>query len=266
VILYEMATGRVPFEGDHPIAIVLKLVNESWPLPTSLNPSLPQPVEQVILKAMSKNPGDRYQSAGEMAQALQHALTPLAASPNVEGSMLNVQLAPPEIEVKIPAADRAETDWLNVVEKLAASLTNLPKATQVASGQSFVQVGPMTNSHVSASWGKPPPAVEPPAPRIESHLAVVYERLDHLKADVTAEAPAEKKTAALERLSELSEALTAASPDLDTIAYVKSWFGKNIPALAEAVTALIIHPAVSQLMAAAGETVAAEFRRRFGGA
>ncbi|HXV44853.1 MAG TPA: protein kinase [Anaerolineae bacterium] len=54
VILYEMSTGQVPFEGDHPIAIVLKLVNESWPLPTTLNPNLPQPVEQVILKAMSK--------------------------------------------------------------------------------------------------------------------------------------------------------------------------------------------------------------------
>ena len=74
VILYEMVTGRVPFEGDHPIAIVLKLVNESWPLPTSVNPSLPQPVEQVILKAMNKNPADRYQTAGEMAQALQQAL------------------------------------------------------------------------------------------------------------------------------------------------------------------------------------------------
>ncbi|MCK6624047.1 MAG: protein kinase [Anaerolineae bacterium] len=265
VILYEMATGQVPFEGDHPIAIVLKLVNESWPLPTSLNPNLPIAVEQVIVKAMSKNPDDRYQSAGEIAQALQQALAlPNTPSEKAERKTFNVQRSTPEIEVKIPAVDGAEPAWLNDLGKLAANLTNLPKSNQVATGQSFVQVGTMTNSYVSANWGNSARTVEPLAPRIESHLAIIYEQLDHLKADVTAEAPPEKKAAALERLHELREAFTSDPPDLDTVAYVKSWFGKNIPALAEAVTALIGHPSVGQLMVAAGETVAAEYRRRFG--
>ncbi|MCQ3976463.1 MAG: hypothetical protein DPW09_23780 [Anaerolineae bacterium] len=265
VILYEMATGQVPFEGDHPIAIVLKLVNESWPLPTSLNPNLPAAVEQVIVKAMSKNPDERYQSAGEMAQALQQALAlPDPPPEKVERKMLNVQRSTPEIEVKIPAADGAEPTWLNDLGKLAAGLANLPKSSQVASGQSFVQIGTMTNSYVSANWGNAARAVEPLAPRTESHLAIIYEQLDHLQADVTAEAPPEKKAAALERLHELREAFTCNPPDLDTLAYVKSWFGKNVPPLAEAVTALIGHPSVGHLMAAAGEAVAAEYRRRFG--
>ncbi len=43
VILYELVTGRIPFEGDNAIAIIMKLVNESWPHPTTINPALPPP-------------------------------------------------------------------------------------------------------------------------------------------------------------------------------------------------------------------------------
>jgi serine/threonine-protein kinase len=74
VILYEIATGRIPFEGDTPVAIIMKLISGSWPLPTTVNPALPEAVEQVILKAMSKDPADRYQTATDMAQALRQAL------------------------------------------------------------------------------------------------------------------------------------------------------------------------------------------------
>lgn len=264
VILYELATGRVPFEGDHPIAIVLKLVNESWPLPTSLNPSLPRLVEQVILKAMSKTPGERYQTAGEMAEALQQALDTTDAPPNVELSPLNIHRSTPEIEVKLPAPDQAGKAWLNELGKVAGGLVTLSNPGQLAlGGQNVVQIGTISGGQVSLGVGSRPPS-EPTRPQIESHLAVVREQLRQLKTQVAAEAPADKKTAALERLDELSEALIASPPDLDTLAYVKSWFGKNIPALAEAVIVVIAHPSVRQLMAAAGEVVAAEYRRRFG--
>lgn len=264
VILYELATGQVPFEGDHPIAIVLKLVNESWPLPTSVNPNLPQAVEQVILKAMSKTPADRYQSAAEMAEALQQALAAPEAPPHVERSPLNLQRAAPEIEVKLPAPDQAGKGWLNELTKAAGGLVNLSNAGQLAlGGQNVVQIGTISGGQVSLGVGSRPPS-EPTRPQIESHQAVVREQLRQLKMQVAAEAPTDKKTAALERLDELSEALTASPPDLDTLAYVKSWFGKNIPALVEAVAAVMVHPSVGQLMAAAGEAVAAEYRRRFG--
>ncbi len=73
-ILYEMVTGHVLFEGDTPIAIMMKHVNESPPRPTSVNPSLSPAVEQVVLKALSKKPDDRYQTAAELAQAFQGAI------------------------------------------------------------------------------------------------------------------------------------------------------------------------------------------------
>jgi hypothetical protein len=47
--------------------------------------------------------------------------------------------------------------------------------------------------------------------------------------------------------------------------YVKGWFAKHLPGLAGAVTGVIVHPIVGKLVEAAGETLAAEFKRRFGG-
>ncbi|MBN1220782.1 MAG: AAA-like domain-containing protein [Anaerolineae bacterium] len=73
-ILFEMVTGQILFEGDTPFAVVLKHVTEPPPHPTTINPNLPQPVEQVILKALSKNPNNRFQSAGKMAEALDTAV------------------------------------------------------------------------------------------------------------------------------------------------------------------------------------------------
>jgi serine/threonine protein kinase len=93
IILYEIATGRVPFEGDTPVAIIMKLVNGSWALPTTVNPALPEAVEQVILKAMNKDPAGRYQTATDMAQALQqavaHSLLAESAVPGVSTDLTN---------------------------------------------------------------------------------------------------------------------------------------------------------------------------------
>jgi tetratricopeptide (TPR) repeat protein/tRNA A-37 threonylcarbamoyl transferase component Bud32 len=73
VVLYEMVTGRVPFDADTPFAVVLKHLNEPLPLPRTLNPQVSPSVERVILKALAKDPDDRYQTAGTLAQALDDA-------------------------------------------------------------------------------------------------------------------------------------------------------------------------------------------------
>lgn len=70
VVLYEMLTGRVPYEAETPLAVVWKHVNEPLPLPRSINPDVPEAVERVVLKAMAKAVGDRFQKAGELARAL----------------------------------------------------------------------------------------------------------------------------------------------------------------------------------------------------
>ena len=71
IVLYEMLTGYTPFDADTPLAILMKHLNDPLPLPSKLDPSLPPVLEQIVLKALAKNPADRYQSAAEMLNALQ---------------------------------------------------------------------------------------------------------------------------------------------------------------------------------------------------
>jgi len=73
VVLYQMATGQVPFVAETPMAVVIKHINDPLPLPRLANPALPERVEAVILKALAKDPNARYQTAGELARALQRA-------------------------------------------------------------------------------------------------------------------------------------------------------------------------------------------------
>lgn len=73
IILYEMLIQRPPFEAEAPLAVLMKHVNDPLPLPCEIAASIPKPLECVILKALAKDPDDRYQSAPEMAQALRGA-------------------------------------------------------------------------------------------------------------------------------------------------------------------------------------------------
>lgn len=73
IVLYEMLTGYTPFDADTPLAILMKHLNDPLPLPSKMDPSLPAVLEPIVLKALSKDPDDRYQSAAEMAATLQQA-------------------------------------------------------------------------------------------------------------------------------------------------------------------------------------------------
>ena len=74
IILYEMVTGRVPFVADTPLAIIFKHVSDPLPLPSSIKPDIPASIEQVILKALAKDPRDRFSTAAEFAAAWKRAL------------------------------------------------------------------------------------------------------------------------------------------------------------------------------------------------
>jgi len=73
IIYYEMLTGRVPFDADTPLAILMKHVNDPLPLPVEVNPAIPSPLAQVAVRALAGQPAERYQSAVEMAEALKEA-------------------------------------------------------------------------------------------------------------------------------------------------------------------------------------------------
>ena len=74
VVLYEMVTGQVPFDGDSPISVALKHVREAPRSTRTLNPEISRGLDEVILKALDKDSSRRYQSAAEMAQDLKKAM------------------------------------------------------------------------------------------------------------------------------------------------------------------------------------------------
>ncbi len=95
VMLYRMVVGQLPYHADTPMGVIIKHINDPLPLPSRQNPNVPPAVEQVILKAMAKNPDDRYQTAGEMARALKQAVDQVRHS--VEPTIAGVPLTPPGI-------------------------------------------------------------------------------------------------------------------------------------------------------------------------
>ena len=74
VVLYEMVTGRVPFDADTPVSVALKHMQEEPVPPIEENPNLPEAVNKIILKALKKDPMLRYQTATELLQDLRTAL------------------------------------------------------------------------------------------------------------------------------------------------------------------------------------------------
>ena len=74
VVLYEMVTGRVPFDADTPVSVALKHMQENPIEPITLNPSLPQSLNDIIMKAMQKEPNMRYETATQMISDLEFAL------------------------------------------------------------------------------------------------------------------------------------------------------------------------------------------------
>jgi basic membrane protein A len=70
VVLFELVTGRRPYNADTPAAVLLKQASDPLPRPSDFVKDLPESAEHVILKALAKNPKDRYESMGELANAL----------------------------------------------------------------------------------------------------------------------------------------------------------------------------------------------------
>lgn len=99
IILYEMVTGSVPFVADTPLAIILKHVSDPLPLPSVVKPDVSTAIERVILKALAKDPNDRFASAAEFVSAWKKALSQNETSRQVPAAAPTV-LVPPETTAK----------------------------------------------------------------------------------------------------------------------------------------------------------------------
>jgi eukaryotic-like serine/threonine-protein kinase len=121
-VLYEMVTGRPPFLGDSPVAVASKQVLEQPTPPSRLNSDVTADLDAVILRALAKNPENRYQSAEEMRADLERAKRglPVQATPLLAAGTTQVLDRPPAHATEVlPPPDRERgTNWVPIVVTL----------------------------------------------------------------------------------------------------------------------------------------------------
>ncbi len=119
VVLFEMVTGRRPFEADTPMAVLFKHAGEPLPRPSTYSPDLPEEVERILFKALAKKPEDRYQSMGEFVKAL--------ARLGREGTPDTIK-----VNTRPTPMDRIEQTYTTVDQLEAESLQPAPSAPPTA--------------------------------------------------------------------------------------------------------------------------------------
>ena len=114
-LLYELVTGAPPFQGDSPVAVAYQHVRENATAPSSRVPGLPRALDSIVMKALAKNPLNRYQSAGEMRSDLQRALAdqPVSAEAvmtDAERTQFIARTPPPPVVLPHQDNDPADHD------------------------------------------------------------------------------------------------------------------------------------------------------------
>ena len=90
IVMYEAATGKVPFEGDDAISVALKQVNEQPKPPSMINPNVDPSLESIILKCMQKDPAARFQTADELYHVLRDYIAGRMQRVNAQTSVIPV--------------------------------------------------------------------------------------------------------------------------------------------------------------------------------
>jgi eukaryotic-like serine/threonine-protein kinase len=136
IVLYEMVTGRKPYQADTPFAVMIKQANDPLPRPSLFNPDIPKGVENILLKALTKKPEDRYQSMGEMVTALEGVIAAKGRSPK--------KIKEPKIP-KVPAQGRP-FNWKVVTGVIVFLLATLGLVAVWQSRNIMTQLFPVNTS------------------------------------------------------------------------------------------------------------------------
>ncbi len=137
VVMYQMITGRLPFEAETPMALVFKHLNEAVPYPRDINPKIPEQVEAVLLKALSKNPRRRYPSVKALNKALQDAVWP--QKPGQLGITLHLQ--------------RLRNRYRNRQRRISETLTAVTQSKKFIQAARVTLVLSLAVTVPAAAWG-----------------------------------------------------------------------------------------------------------------
>ena len=129
VVMYEMLTGRVPFDADTPVSIALKHMQEKPVEPIKLNPSIPYSINKIIMKAMEKDISLRYQNATELLKDLSMALK------NPEGNFVKSNAESMQYTQRVPTigdeVNMESDDNKEYKEKTGGHVSKHPKAKKI---------------------------------------------------------------------------------------------------------------------------------------
>jgi tRNA A-37 threonylcarbamoyl transferase component Bud32 len=173
IILYEMVTGVVPFVADTPLAVLFKHISDPLPLPSKVKPDIPESIEKVILKALAKDPQDRFATASDFVAAWKEAVEETKAARKTRETVPPIR--PPErvqqVPVKPVPARRAETKSGLPVGWLVGCLAGICLLLSVAgigalalNSQNFNFFGGATNLPVFTETALVPVATDTPIP------------------------------------------------------------------------------------------------------
>ena len=138
IVMYEMLTGKVPFDADTPVSVALKQVQEEPVDPIKYNENIPISVNRIILKAMQKDPNLRYQNATEMLKDLSLALK----KPNEDFVVLATR------------SDDSPTQKIPTIYELEMEKNNDRKAPKVGEGKSKKE-NKIKEFYKNHKWAKP---------------------------------------------------------------------------------------------------------------
>lgn len=119
IVLYEMVTGRKPYIADTPMAVVLKQMTDPLPRPTEFVPDLPEKIEHILLKALAKEPDDRYQSMDALVKALEETTREVKTTHEVPADKLQ---PPPSAPAPDPTKLSESAPETLIAKELSKSL------------------------------------------------------------------------------------------------------------------------------------------------
>ena len=134
IVMYEAATGQVPFEGDDAISVALKQVNEQPKPPSQINPNVDPSLESIILKCMQKDPAARFQTADELYHVLRDYMAGRLQAVNNATGMVNLgattTINGAKTERIIPVTDPTSTARVTRTPRTSRQTRNKPTSAQ----------------------------------------------------------------------------------------------------------------------------------------
>jgi serine/threonine protein kinase len=231
VVMYELLVGRVPYQADTPYAVIHDHIYAPLPLPHSIKPDFPEPLERVLLKALSKERDDRYATVADLMRAFDQAVQQVKAS-------APTQIAAPIVE---PVAVEASSTTIVLPEEQPKSKKKFWIGLGAAAALIVIIVGAIVLSQSSRPQQPSPPtqslAVQPPAPGtdVATQIEQLRERFNQGNAAIVQGQP-ERARGIFADVAQTAEKLLApeagAGPDqqvqLDGLAG-QSWLAAGKP-------------------------------------